>query len=486
MVGGGAHIWDDGRKQARLTGLSPTTAGTFIATAETPGLTASYEWKLRAYAICADKTSLRDYSIEFASENSKDTFKETPAECPDGTVAYGAGASVFAPYGPGGNGAGAGRIGLQLYRTDGALGISRATARADSLYRENWTLTSQVICADRSGTLQAEGTVAAGAEAEHTCTQGRKVHGIGGGGGITDGGLVHLRKIYPLGDLSGVQVALTGTLFPSIGGMVASAVCGTASRPLWRVPPQSYFAPRSGRPRMAAAPSSTSILNARARSPPAEPLLPCWLGLCGRPGTRPASPSLRPRWPACRHRCAAGLTGPRSGSCQKTSHSPSARTFGGWPPSRPWRPRWRRSLTWSRFPTAIALQADLDPDHALHDALLISRSAAGAIGAVLGSGARRRPPRVPPRRGTRRSSRRIDDDSGGAAHRASTGPEPLGARSSVLRRRLRAEQRSVGGEPAAVAREAAHHLGQHLASDEGGLRRLAGVDPVVGLVEIAD
>ena len=78
VVGGGAHIWDDGRKQARLTGLSPTTAGTFIATAETPGLTASYEWKLRAYAICADKTSLRDYSNRVQPVRTQRTHSRKP------------------------------------------------------------------------------------------------------------------------------------------------------------------------------------------------------------------------------------------------------------------------------------------------------------------------------------------------------------------------------------------------------------------------
>lgn len=224
VVGGGGWVTDGGRNRVRLVALMPghsTQYGdSFTAVAEAPGLSESFTWKLAAYAVCADQRDLDDYSIESASINSKEQFKSTGARCPAGTVAWGAGAYVFGPLGYG-----SGRLGLQLNRTSGPLDISRATARTDGAYDQNWSLFSSAICARPTLSVRAENTGAPGAEAAHYCTLGHRVHGVGGGGGLADGGPVFLRKLYPTTGLWAVQVELTGLLYPSIGGMVASATC---------------------------------------------------------------------------------------------------------------------------------------------------------------------------------------------------------------------------------------------------------------------
>ena len=63
-----------------------------------------------------------------------------------------------------------------------------------------------------------------GREVQRPCLFGF-THGIGGGGGLSDGGPVWLDKIKPHADLQGVDVSLTGALDPSIGGMVAHQTC---------------------------------------------------------------------------------------------------------------------------------------------------------------------------------------------------------------------------------------------------------------------
>ena len=223
VVGGGAWVHDGGLNRARVVSMAPLhrAAGgdSWQVIAETPGLTRSFSWSVAAYALCANSGALWDYKLEYASVGSTDRFKSTGARCLDGRVAWGSGATVYSSLGYG-----SGRIGLQLNRTSGPLDISRATARAESSYGENWTLSSIAICARPTMGITAVGQVAPGSEAEVSCSNYR-VHGPGGGGGLTDGGPVWLRKIYPTVDLRRVQVELTGPLYPSIGGMVANATC---------------------------------------------------------------------------------------------------------------------------------------------------------------------------------------------------------------------------------------------------------------------
>jgi hypothetical protein len=225
VLGGGGLIYDGGRNQVRLTALEPIhyldpgEVDWFEVYAQAPYLADSFSWKLAAYAVCADSSALSRYEIvRHWNEPSSYSFQTAAARCPSGTVAYGSGASVLDAKG---------RVGLQLNRTSGPLDISRAAARDDSgPFFGQWTLESAAVCAEPRGAIHAEGQSAPGAEATDTCNSGFHTHGPGGGGGLTDGGPVWLKKIYPRNDLRGVDVALTGPLYPSIGGMVAHQTCG--------------------------------------------------------------------------------------------------------------------------------------------------------------------------------------------------------------------------------------------------------------------
>jgi hypothetical protein len=127
VVGGGGRVFDFEQKLGRLTVLNPSFTG-FRVEAESPNKANIGNWRVFAYAICADRDALADYQIVARSRFDNTTFKDTAAKCPSGTVAYGAGARVR---GPGTVGAD-GRIGLQLNRTSGPLDISRATGRVDT------------------------------------------------------------------------------------------------------------------------------------------------------------------------------------------------------------------------------------------------------------------------------------------------------------------------------------------------------------------
>ena len=228
VVGGGAQVLDGDRKLVRLSGLwpykpeDPTTGrASFSATAEAVNHTRAYDWSLRAYAVCATREALPGYFIaRDTSPYSAKTFETAAAICPSGTFAYGAGATVHTSAGSWGSG----KVWLQLNRTSGPLDISRAAARVLPGFGGRWELQSYAICAQWRDQLFADGTVAPGAEATDRCFIGF-THGVGGGGGLTDGGPVWLEKIQPHADLRGVDVALTGALHPSIGGMVAHQTC---------------------------------------------------------------------------------------------------------------------------------------------------------------------------------------------------------------------------------------------------------------------
>lgn len=223
VVGGGAWISDGGRNRARLVALTPlhvaSGADQWTAVAQAPAGGNAFSWKVAAYALCVREGSLWDYKIETASYGSTGQFKTIHASCLGGRVAWGSGAQVFSS-----DGYGSGRIGLQLNRTSGPLDISRAAARTDGSFSGNWTLFSTAICARPNMAVGFLGQSDPGAEAEVSCGD-RTVHGPGGGGGLTDGGPVWLRKIYPTTDLDRVQVELTGALHPSIGGMAATSTC---------------------------------------------------------------------------------------------------------------------------------------------------------------------------------------------------------------------------------------------------------------------
>jgi hypothetical protein len=226
VIGGGASVDDEGRKSVRLTKLwpfspaSPSLKDSWTAVAEAADLDRSFSWSLQSFAICAYKSDLENYrSAQYWSgRDPAEPFKTAAPGCPPGTVAYGAGAEVT-PYETG-------QLGLQLNRTSGPLDIARAAGRrAPNFTGSWWDVRSKVICAAPQGEIQAAGAVAPGATATMSCPSGFKVHGPGGGGGLTDGGPAWLQKIVPRPGLDGVDVALTAPLYPSIGGIVAHSTC---------------------------------------------------------------------------------------------------------------------------------------------------------------------------------------------------------------------------------------------------------------------
>jgi hypothetical protein len=220
VVGGGGRVFDSEQKRGRLTVLDPAPTG-FRVEAESPNLANIGNWRVFAYAVCADSDALDDYTIVPRTRFDAQTFKDTAARCPSGTVAYGAGASVRV-----GTGDADGRIGLQLNRTSGPLDISRAAGRVDTSFGSvgNWTLTSEVICAKRAGGIRVDGGLSLGDSVNASCDTGR-VHGPGGGGGLRDGGPSWLYSIQPFNDLRSVNVRMTRPLNSSIGGMVANFTC---------------------------------------------------------------------------------------------------------------------------------------------------------------------------------------------------------------------------------------------------------------------
>jgi hypothetical protein len=228
VVGAGAEVLDGDRTLVRLIGVRPsrpqdpsTTGGSVTASAESANLTRAYDWSLRAYAVCATAEALGNYFIvSVTSPYSAKAFETASARCTNGRVVYGAGAQVSNTAG----GSASGKVWLQLYRTSQPLDISRATGRAMPGFDGGWRLRSYAICAVWRDQLFADGTIAQGAEASDRCFTAF-THGIGGGGGLTDGGPVWLDKIRPHVDLRGVDVSLTGALDPSIGGMLAHQTC---------------------------------------------------------------------------------------------------------------------------------------------------------------------------------------------------------------------------------------------------------------------
>ena len=225
VVGGGGRVFDGEQKLGRLTALDPSFTS-FRASAESPDERNIGNWRVFAYAICADREALEDYQIVPETRFDNKVFKDTAAVCPSGTVAYGAGARVTIP----GTGGADGRIGLQLNRTSGPLDISRATGRVDTRLDPvgNWTLTSEAICAKRAGGIHVEGDSSFGDSVTESCPTGT-VHGAGGGGGLTDGGLSWLYSIQPFtsSNLKSVNARMTSPLNPSIGGMITHFTCAT-------------------------------------------------------------------------------------------------------------------------------------------------------------------------------------------------------------------------------------------------------------------
>jgi hypothetical protein len=233
VVGGGAWIDDGGRKRAKLVGMQPVNYSNnessrdgYRVTAEAP-FSPRFFWSVTAYAMCVDDRPGDTWWIAASEvgDPSSATFQSTAAECPFDLIAYGSGGFINRA-GSGTVGVGGGRVGLQLMRTSGPLDITRATARETAAgYDPDWRVTAWAVCGERTGDVRAEGQVAPGDTATAFCPDVSKVHGPGGGGGLTDGGPVWLHSISPSPNLREVRVQMTGPLYPHIGGMVAHMTC---------------------------------------------------------------------------------------------------------------------------------------------------------------------------------------------------------------------------------------------------------------------
>jgi hypothetical protein len=235
VVGGGARVFGDPGNLVKLTSLMPGRSRYifedrywFSAAAEASNLSRNFPWSLRTYAICVPRVRLRGYEFKtaFIHNGASTPWDHVEAVCPDGTAAWGTGAEVWGVDGDG-NAIATGRLGLQLNRTDGPLGIARATAREGWLgYDGPWRLKSVAICASRryvhpNGLVYASevhsvftGYDGSGGTAH--CGDGFRAHGIGGGAGTSDSGPVFLHSVYPIDDLHGVAVQMT-----SSGGLAA-------------------------------------------------------------------------------------------------------------------------------------------------------------------------------------------------------------------------------------------------------------------------
>jgi hypothetical protein len=237
VIGGGGEILDGNQHIARFTELFPVGRGPgggpavdyFRASAQAIFDGQYTPWSLTAYAICADKDALDDWKIvsSYVSNDTSRTFVEGSARCPDGTVAYSAGARIDDPY-PFFNG----RIGLQMIRTSGSLDIGRATARENTpLDTPNpWFLTVYAVCAEAQEGIHVEG--AGDADGDQAVVRfcndpATYVHGAGGGAGgpgITDAGRSWLKEIVPSHALRSVRVEMAGPDAPE-GGVIASQTC---------------------------------------------------------------------------------------------------------------------------------------------------------------------------------------------------------------------------------------------------------------------
>lgn len=229
VIGGGGEVFDGAGTAVRLTSIIPFAefdrelnrfvARTFGAEAQSHNGGRPYDWSLRGYAICALRSSLPGYALEFGLTSGTGPFQIATAVCPGGTVAYGSGASI-GPFG-----AEPGKTFLQLNRTGGNHDLGRATGRAVPGFNREWTVRSAVMCAQPQGEIHFDGAISQTAQASDRCAPAFFSHGIGGGGGFVDGGPVWLDKIEPNPDLRGVDVSLTAPLAPAIGGMVAHLRC---------------------------------------------------------------------------------------------------------------------------------------------------------------------------------------------------------------------------------------------------------------------
>jgi hypothetical protein len=191
------------------------------------------DWRVRAYAVCAAKTSISGYHINDTPTeySSASTPKKTEVTC-NGQKALTAGAWIQSTN--------PSRVGLQLVRTDGIGGLTRATAREVSGGTPaSWRLTGYAVCADapdgyevRYGALNDNGSTTS-KSSNATCDDDQVALGVGGAIGTPVSDHVMLNSIVaeaapgepPYGGFArAAEVYST----PANWNMVAQAICVTA------------------------------------------------------------------------------------------------------------------------------------------------------------------------------------------------------------------------------------------------------------------
>ncbi len=192
------------------------------------------DWRVRAYAVCAAKTSISGYDINYepTDYSSASTPKETAVTCNPGQKALTAGAWIQSTN--------PSRVGLQLVRTDGIGGLTRAIAREVSGGTPaSWRLTGYAVCADapegyevRYGALNDDGSTTS-KSAHAPCDEDQLALGTGAAIGTPVSDHVMLTWISaeaapgepPYGAGAGAAEIYST---PANWNMVAQAICVTS------------------------------------------------------------------------------------------------------------------------------------------------------------------------------------------------------------------------------------------------------------------
>jgi hypothetical protein len=226
VVGGGGEVIGEPPHTTVLTALEPhaiegATPPRIVVRARALTYPNFQEaWQLKAYALCAPAASMQPYRImQSTSTTSQLTFRAGTARCPDGLVAYSAGATTSNTSG----------FGLQLVRTSGSLDIARATVRAFSTaVPAPWRLSTYAVCGPRKDGIVAAARVADGSYVGVSCPEGtQQIHGAGGGLGLSDGGTNWIRTLRPANVQSPGSMTVRMSLLNPGYQVVAHTTCAT-------------------------------------------------------------------------------------------------------------------------------------------------------------------------------------------------------------------------------------------------------------------
>lgn len=175
----------EGIRQGYRVRAAETGSGTF------------FNWRVVAYAMCADAGSVSNIDIKVAATDaSSDPVQATAAVCPSGQRALGSGARI--------NNQSGHQVGLQVARASGTGDITRAQAHEDADgFLGNWNLVAFAVCADRPPGYEVKYGESRDRLSETVktasayCSGGRRL--LGSGAAITNvaPGNVSLQKVRP-------------------------------------------------------------------------------------------------------------------------------------------------------------------------------------------------------------------------------------------------------------------------------------------------